>query len=347
MHIFSYDFLKTEISSDVAGLSNILYDLKGSNSLRKTENPKLFDALRASAIIDSISGSNAIEGIVTTKKRMAAIADSNFVPASRSETELIGYRNALSEIYNGQLTGKISAALVKHLHKTMLEQVVPDAGRFKTENNWIQERGSDGRVSIRFVPVGYDETPEAIDQWALAYESARQDYGISKLYLICCATVDFLCIHPFTDGNGRVSRLLVSYLLEREGFDIGRYVSIDKRINEYKYNYYEALKKASEGWHENKQDYTPFLIFMMQILYSCYKELDTHFYEATSKRIPKGKQIESLLLSSIVPISKSEILAKVPDASVSTVEAVLARLIKEEKIIKIGSFKNARYRRLD
>ena len=283
MHIYNYDFLKTQISSNVAGLSNIVYDLNARTDLRKNENPKIFEALRSAAIIDSISGSNAIEGIVTTKKRMADITSEDFVPATRSETELLGYRNALSEIYNKDIEGAVSADLVKHLHKTMLLQVTPDAGQFKTENNWIQERDEEGRIFIRFVPVNHKDTPDAIKQWALAYESARHDYSISRLYLICCMIVDFLCIHPFIDGNGRVSRLLTSYLLEREGFEIGRFVSIDKKINEFKYNYYDALKKASEGWHENKQDYTPFLIFMMQILYSCYKELDEHFYEASSK----------------------------------------------------------------
>ena len=271
MHIYNYDFLKTQISSNVAGLSNIVYDLNARTDLRKNENPKIFEALRSAAIIDSISGSNAIEGIVTTKKRMADITSEDFVPATRSETELLdfvpatrsetellGYRNALSEIYNKDIEGAVSADLVKHLHKTMLLQVTPDAGQFKTENNWIQERDEEGRILIRFVPVNYKDTPDAVNQWALAYEGARHDYSISRLYLICCMIVDFLCIHPFIDGNGRVSRLLTSYLLEREGFEIGRFVSIDKKINEFKYNYYDALKKASEGWHENKQDYTPF-----------------------------------------------------------------------------------------
>ena len=345
MHIYNYDFLKTQISSNVAGLSNIVYDLNARTDLRKNENPKIFEALRSAAIIDSISGSNAIEGIVTTKKRMADITSEDFVPATRSETELLGYRNALSEIYNKDIEGAVSADLVKHLHKTMLLQITPDAGQFKTENNWIQERDEEGRIFIRFVPVNYKDTPDAVNQWALAYEGARHDYSISKLYLICCMIVDFLCIHPFIDGNGRVSRLLTSYLLEREGFEIGRFVSIDKKINEFKYNYYDALKKASEGWHENKQDYTPFLIFMMQILYSCYKELDEHFYEASSKGVPKGKLVESILLNTVVPISKAEILSRVPEVSVSTVEKVINKLMREGRICKIGTYKNARYKK--
>lgn len=345
MHIFDYSFLQNEISADISGLSNIIYDLKGKNTLRKQTNSKVFESLRASAIIDSISGSNAIEGIVTTKKRMEKITSPEFIPATRSETELLGYRNVLSEIYDGKIQGSISPNFVMYLHKTLLMMVTPDAGRFKTENNWIQERDEKGQISVRFTPVSFQETPEAIEQWALAYESARQDYGISKLYLICCSVVDFLCIHPFIDGNGRVSRLLTSYMLEREGFDIGRYISIDKKINEYKYNYYEALKEASIGWHENKQDYTPFLVFMMQILYSCYKDLDNRFYEASSKNIPKKEQVESILMNVIVPISKTDILNKVPEVSVSTVERVLAKLVKENKIIKIGTFKDARYKR--
>lgn len=345
MHIYNYDFLKTSISSDVAGLSNVIYDLKGKNELRKSASPKVFDALKKAAIIDSVSGSNAIEGIVTTKKRMAQINDAGFVPATRSEFEILGYKDVLSDIYSGGITSLLSGELVKSMHKKLFGRLPVDAGQFKTEDNWIQERSEDGRISVRFVPVDHKNTPDAVDQWALAYESARQDYGISKLYLICCAVVDFLCIHPFTDGSGRISRLLTTYLLEREGFDIGRYVSLDKKINEYKYNYYDALKQASAGWHENKQDYTPYLIFMMQILYSCYKELDGCFYEESSKKQPKSKQIENLLLSSYAPVSKQEIIDRLPHISATTVELVLSNLIKSGKIEKIGTYRNARYRK--
>lgn len=139
----------------------------------------------------------------------------------------------------------------------ILRTTSPDAGKYKQQNNWIQERDEQGRISIRFVPVKARETPQAVEQMILAWHEGKQDSRINGLLLIACVIVDFLCIHPFRDGNGRVSRLLTSLLLLQEGFDIGKYISIDKKINEYRYNYYQALKACSDGWHENRNTYTP------------------------------------------------------------------------------------------
>jgi len=145
------------------------------------------------------------------------------------------------------------------------------------------------------------------------------------------------------DGNGRLSRLLTVFLLYRAGYDIGRYMSIEGQINKYKESYYNALEQSSVGWHENKNDYTPFMVYFMQILYRCYKELDETFMDITLKKARKSERVEALLLNAIVPVSKSDILNKVPDISVKTVELVLRNMLKEGKIVKIGSYRDARY----
>ena len=180
----------------------------------------------------------------------------------------------------------------------------------------------------------------------LAYHEAKQDTGINGLLLTACVIVDFLCIHPFRDGNGRVSRLLTSLLLLQEGFDIGRYVSVDKKIHEYRYGYYQALRACSDGWHENRNTYIPFITFLLQILYSCYKDMDDKFIRNTVHRLNKANQVENTLMQCFVPVSKEEIAARLPEISVSTVERVLGKLVREGKIEKIGTYRDARYRRL-
>ena len=244
---------------------------------------------------------------------------------------------ALSDYANYKYT-------INSLHRMMETEVNPaEAGQYKSHDNMIMEYLPDGTRHIRFKPVAAKETSKAMEQLLLAYYDARQNSNIADLLLIPCFIVDFLCIHPYLDGNGRVSRLLTVLLLYMSGYDIGRYISIEGQINKYKESYYEALEHSSAKWHDNQNDYTPFMVNFMQILYRCYKELDESFMDITLKRAKKSERVESVLLNAIVPISKSDILDKVPDISVKTVELVLSKMIKEDKIVKIGSYRDARY----
>lgn len=346
MRIFDYSHLKESISSDILRLSNVIYDLRSKQQIRIVESPNTFEALRKQAIIDSVYGSNAIEGVVTTNKRIKEITDNNFVPLNKPEQEILGYKKALSEIYSGELDFIISEDYIKHLHSLVFENTSDRPGKYKNQNNWISQRDQDGKISIRFVPIDYKQTASSMKQLVLAFCDAYQDEEINKLLLVCCFVVDFLCIHPFLDGNGRVSRLLTTLLLLKCGFDIPKYISIDYKINEYKYNYYDALAKSSDNWHENKNDYSPFIIYMYQIIYSCYKELDNKFEEYSIIKVSKAKQVEHILLNAFVPISKAEIVSKAKGVSAITVTRVIEKLIRDKKIHKIGTYKDARYQRI-
>ena len=182
-----------------------------------------------------------------------------------------------------------------------------------------------------------------MQQMLLAFYEARQDSEISPLLLIPCFVLDFLCVHPFMDGNGRVSRLLTVLLLYAAGYDIVKYVSFERQVDKYRAGYYEALMQASEKWQENGNSYDPFIIFFLQILYRCFKDLDSSFTDISLKKAKKSERVENILLNAIVPISKAEIAEMLPDISVQTVESVLSRMLKEEKIRKIGSYRDARY----
>ena len=209
------------------------------------------------------------------------------------------------------------------------------------------EYGTDGSRRVRFKPVAAKDVENDMEQLILAYYDARQDSEISPLLLIPCFVLDFLCIHPFADGNGRVSRLLTVLLLYISGYDIVRYISFEGQVNKYKANYYEALSESSNLWHENKNDYVPVIIYFLQILYKCFKELDESFMDISLKKAKKSERVEYILYSAIVPISKQDIIEKLPDVSVKTVELVLSKMIKENKIKKIGTYKDARYLRND
>ena len=345
MHRFDYSFLRESLPGNLSGLVGIIYDLRGRGEIRKEENRRVFEDLRQSAMVDSVRSSNAIEGIVTTAERAKALLRQDAPPLNHDEQEILGYRNALAEIYSGSEHLEVSGELAKHFHFLMEQNAAADAGQYKQENNWIQERTPEGSIRVRFVPVSAKDTEEAMNQWTMAYREARQDSRINGLLLTACAIVDFLCIHPFRDGNGRVSRLLTSLFLLKEGFDIGRYVSVEKKINDYKYGYYEALKVSSRGWHENENSYEPFITYLLQILYACYKEMDEKFISRSVNRKSKSKLVENTLLQCFVPVSKAEIAERLPEISVTTIERVLGQMVKEGIVVKIGENRGARYMR--
>ena len=346
MHIFEYSPAAVDISPELVGPSNILFDLRARNNLRMQEDASTFEHLREAAMVESVRGSNAIEGIVTTQERLAEIVSGTSRPRSRNEREILGYRNALQEMYAPGFSESVSEEYIRHLHQLIKEESSPEAGEYKRENNVIREIDADGRSFIRFAPTHAKDVPDAMNQLMLAYHDARQSESLSPLFLIPCVIVDFLCIHPFSDGNGRVSRLLTTMLLQRAGFDIGRYISIEGMIDKHRAAYYDALQDSSEGWHTNENDYSPFVTLMMQILYACYKELDLRFEKDALRRVSKSERVERLLRDAYVPISKADIRERLPEVSVKTIEATLSKLVKDGTIEKIGTYRDARYRRM-
>lgn len=182
-----------------------------------------------------------------------------------------------------------------------------------------------------------------MEQLILAYQEARDNPNINQLLLIPCVILDFLCIHPFRDGNGRLSRLLSLLLLYRNGFDAGKYISFEEQINIRKGNYYDALKQSSENWHENNNDYSAFIMEFLTTVYMCYKELDKRFAVVGSRKVTKQARVEATVLNSLTPVSKADILKILPDISATTVEAVLGQMVRSGSVRKVGSGRNTRY----
>lgn len=349
MRRFDYSFLKTiRIPTDYLYYTNRIYELRNTEEKNKQIYPDVFTFLQKMAIVQSVKSSNAIEGIITTDKRIEEIVHHSSAPLNHSEREIAGYRDALNLIHANSDTLSISEDLILHLHLILLSQTeISELGQYKQEDNAIIKTSQDGTARIRWMPVPANETPLAMQQLMYAYYAARNDAGINQLLLIPCVILDFLCIHPFNDGNGRISRLMSLLLLYRNGFDISKYISFEEQVNLMKDEYYEALRQSSVGWHENNNDYLPFISHFLNCLYRCYNELDKRFLNQSLKKVSKKERIEHVLSNAFVPISKKEICEMLPDVSVTTIELVISQMVKSGQIKKIGTTKSARYIKSD
>lgn len=345
MRNFDYSFLNNGLlPAKLINLTSGIASLKTMAGVRKEEYIQIFTELEAVAKVQSIKSSNAIEGIITSDERIAAIVNQNSAPLNHNETEIAGYRDALNEIHLGYEHIDFRQSDILRLHEMMLSIAGYEfGGQYKTDDNLIMEVDADGNRRVRFRPTSAEDTPEAMEQLELAYLEARDDANINQLLLIPCVILDFLCIHPFRDGNGRMSRLLSLLLLYRNGYDAGKYVSFEEQINNYKAYYYESLRLSSIGWEDGKNDYFPFIENFLSTLYMCYKELDQRFAVLHGKKITKKARVEATVLNSLTPISKAEICRILPDVKPTTVEAVLGAMVKSGSIKRIGASRSTRY----
>ena len=347
MKRYDYSFLRNvSIPAEVMTYTNVICALRSVEAEKKAFYPDLFTSLQKIAILQSVKGSNAIEGISTTDKRIKDIVNKNAAPRNHNEREIVGYRDALNMIHTKYEEISFDEKLVLELHRIMLSQVDQSyGGAYKLEDNVIREVYADGTSIVRWTPVSAKDTPEAMNQMLLAYMDARDDLSINKLLLIPCVILDFLCIHPFSDGNGRISRLLSLLLLYKAGFDIPKYISFEEKINESKWAYYEALKQSSANWHENANDYIPFIKNFLFTLYLCYNELDKRFLIVGDKKVNKKSRVEYAVLNALLPISKQDLSELLPDVSITTIEKTLASMLKKGQIRKLGTTRDARYAR--
>ena len=345
MHKFDYSFLNNGmLPSGLVNVTASISSLKMASQFRKNDFQKVFTELEKIAKIQSVKSSNEIEGIVTTDERIVQIVQQNSAPLNHNEEEILGYRDALNIIHTGHQNIQFNENTVLSLHRTMLSATDYNfGGQYKTDDNVILEIDSQGNKKIRFAPVPAEKTKTAMEQLFLAFIEANSNSNINTLLLIPCVILDFLCIHPFRDGNGRMSRLLSLLLLYKNGFDVGKYISFEEQINKNKGWYYQALKESSENWHESTNNYFPFMQNFLSTLYECYQELDRRFAVVNSNKITKTSRIESTVLNSLLPISKAEICKLLPDISPTTVEAVLGKMVKSGIITTIGNGRSTKY----
>ena len=321
-----------------------IHEQKGQQNLfleaKKDSLGKLLDIAK----IQSTEASNRIEGIITTDERLKKIVMNKTTPQSRSEREIAGYRDVLNTIHENYDYIPIRPGMILQLHRDLYKYSnLAIGGSFKNADNVIAEELPDGTKSVRFQPVPAWETSEAMDALCNAFQDALMDAELDPLLLFPMFILDFLCIHPFNDGNGRMSRLLTLLLLYRSGYFVGKYISIERLIADSKETYYETLQESSMGWHEGENDYLPFVRYMLGIVIAAYREFVSRVDVLVTRGLSKPERVRELIHSTTGRITKAQIMKQCPDISQKTVERALSELLNNGEIIKIGGGRYTSY----
>lgn len=331
------------LSPEIVGYLAQIHEYKGQQNLFIEAKPDALSELLDNARIQSTEASNRIEGICTSDDRLKKLVQSKTMPRTRNEREIAGYRDVLATIHESHDFIPPRPGMILQLHRDLYKfSGMNVGGAYKVTDNVIaEERG--GERYVRFIPVEAWQTPEAIEQICHALNDALSDPQIDPLLVIPLFILDFLCIHPFTDGNGRMSRLLTLLLLYRSGYIVGKYISIEKAIADSKETYYEALHDSSVGWHEGKNDPIPFLRYMLGIIVASYREFSSRIELLTNRGLSKPDRVREIIRSSLGKITKAEIMAKCPDISQITVQRTLAELLQNHEIIKLSGGRYTAY----
>lgn len=294
------------------------------------------------AKVQSTESSNRIEGISTADDRLKNLVQAKTTPRNRDESEIAGYRDVLNTIHENYEYIPINANYLLQLHRDLYKFLGNiEGGTFKTADNIIRETDTDGNERVRFRPVPVWETAASVDELCKAFRDAKNE--VDPLLLIGMFILDFLCIHPFNDGNGRMSRLLTLLLLYQSGFIVGKYISIEKIMEDSKETYYEALQDSSMNWHENENDYKPFVNYMLGVVINAYKEFESRVKLLTDPGLSKADRIREMIKNHIGTITKSELMEMNPDISDTTIQRTLADLLKSREIKKIGGGRYTKY----
>lgn len=321
-----------------------IHEFKGEQTLFIEAKADTLSQLVDIAKIQSTEASNKIEGIYTSDERLKALVKDSTRPRTRNEREIAGYRDVLNTIHENHDYIPPKPSIILQLHRDLYKFEGMDiGGRYKTSDNIIEEQDSEGSKSVRFRPMPAWETPEAIEKLCQSYDEALNSENIDALIIIPMFVLDFLCVHPFNDGNGRISRLLTLLLLYRSGYIVGKYISIEKLIEQTKEIYYESLQLSSSGWHENKNDYEPFVKYMLGVIVAAYREFSSRVSLLTTQGMSKPDRVKEIIRATLGPITKTEILAKCPDISQVTVQRALADLVDKGDIIKLGGGRYTKY----
>lgn len=348
MRIFNYSSLKEQKwDSDILGLVAAIYKEAGKQELYLKQRPEELEKLVEIAKVQSTEASNAIEGIVTTNTRIRQLVEEKTTPKNRDEQEIAGYRDVLNIIHESFDAIPITQNYILQLHKILYSHMNnPIAGHTKTVQNYISATYPDGHVETLFTPLSPYETPEALDKICEEYNRIIGNMEVEPLIAIPVFIHDFLCIHPFNDGNGRMSRLLTTLLLYRSGYVVGKYISLENKIAKNKGQYYKVLEDCQYGWEENKEDVTGFVKYILGIILAAYREFEDRI-EVVSEKFSSEEIVERAIQKKIGKFTKSDVMELCPTISKSSVENGIKKLLKKEKIIKLGSGRSTYYVRSD
>ena len=317
-------------------------EARGKQDLWIRQKPEVLEVLREQAIIQSVESSNRIEGITVAANRLRPLLMQRARPRDRSEQELAGYRAALDWIFSRKRRVPITPDVILRLHALAQGGSSGDAGQWKKRDNEIVEILPTGERSLRFLRVSAGKTPAMIDFLCRRYRDAAEEERIPPLLTAATFVFDFLCIHPFRDGNGRVSRLATSLLLESQGFQVARYVSLERRIEESKEEYYRVLKFCSQGWHEGRNEIIPWWDYFLSVLRSAYQEFERQV-GSVEARPAKTDLVRRTIAVQTEPFTLADMTAQLPAASPQLIKKVLAEMKHAGQVRLIGRGRGARW----
>ena len=347
MRDFNYSKIKEQKwDSEVLSLIAAIYKYAGKQELYLKQRPDELEKLVEIAKIQSTESSNAIEGIVTTNTRIKQLVEESTTPKSSDEEVIAGYRDVLNIIHESFDAIPITKNYILQLHKILYSHMNnPIAGQTKTVQNYTSATYPDGHTEVFFTPMAPFETPKALEKICEEYNRVIGNLEVEPLIAIPVFIHDFLCIHPFNDGNGRMSRLLTTLLLYRSGFYVGKYISLEAKIAKNKDLYYEALGKAQKGWHEGEEDVVPFIKYLLGTILAAYKDFEDRF-EIIGEKLPALEMVRKATKNKIGKFSKQDIRELCPSLSISSIEGSLRTLVKEGELMRGGSGKATYYVRL-
>lgn len=341
-----FDYIQLKKSSwdgEVLSFVAQIREHKGKQELYLRQKPVELGRLVEVAKIQSTDSSNRIEGIGTSSVRMRELVQERTTPLNRDEQEIVGYRDVLNIIHESYEHIPLTSDVILQLHRDLLAYTGKTfGGKFKNTQNYINETHVDGNSFTRFTPIEPFETPMAVDAICANYRQALEKQVVDPLILIPIFICDFLCIHPFNDGNGRMSRLLTTLLLYQSGFIVGKYISIEQKIEKTKDTYYDVLGKVSSGWHEGVNDYTSFIKYFLGIILNCYRDFESRLGSVDRKSTPY-EIVRKAVEDTLGVFNKTQILELCPSIGSSSVEAALKRLREEGYILRLGSGRSTTY----
>ncbi|MCI6910963.1 MAG: Fic family protein [Anaerovibrio sp.] len=348
MRTFNYSAIRDYLwDSEILGLIAAIYKEAGKQELYLKQRPEELEKLIEIAKIQSTEASNAIEGIVTTSTRIKQLVEEKTTPKNRDEQEIAGYRDVLNIIHENFDVIPISQNYILQLHKILYSHMNNFmAGKTKNVQNYISATYPDGHVQVLFTPMAPCETPEAIDKICEEYNLAIGNMELEPLILIPVFIHDFLCIHPFNDGNGRMSRLLTTLLLYRNGFYVGRYISLEGKIAKNKDLYYDALSRSQDGWHEGTEDIIPFIKYMLGIILAAYKDFEDRM-DLIGVKLSALEIVRRASKNKLGRFNKQDIRELCPNLSDSSIEGALRKMLSSGELKREGKGKNTCYFRID
>ena len=347
MRDFNYSKLKSKTwDGEVLSLIAAIYKQAGKQELYLKQRPSQLEKLVEIAKIQSTEASNAIEGIVTTSARIRQLVAEKTAPRNRNEQEIAGYRDVLNIIHENFDVITVSQNYILQMHKIMYSHMNnPLAGKTKNVQNYISANCPDGRTEILFTPLAPYETPDALDAICNEYNRVIGNMEVEPLIAIPIFIHDFLCIHPFNDGNGRISRLLTTLLLYRSGFYIGKYISLEAKIAANKDLYYSALRASQDGWHEGKENPVPFIKYILSTVLAAYKDFEDRF-SIVEEKTSAVAMVRKATLNIIGKFTKQDIIQQCPSLSLSSVEGSLRKLVALGELKREGVGKASYYYRI-